>query len=159
MFEDFYVKIKELLDWFSSIFKSKYLIWTISKLKIEKYWNENTNFKKWDILRVNFWYNIGSEINKERFWIVISPNFISRFSKDLVILPLSSVSEWNYYKNKPDLYYIIMKDNYICLNTDSYILYNKIQNISKKRIIKKVWKINHLEMKNILEGMLNLYNK
>ena len=74
-------------------------------------------------------------------------------------MPVSSVSEWDYYKNKPDLYRIILKEKYNILSSDSYVLFNKIQNVSKKRIIKKVWKIEHIEMKTIIEGMNNLYIK
>ncbi len=159
MIRKFCEKLKELIIWFTPLCKSKYLIWIISKLKIEKYWNDKKNFKKWDILRINFWYNIWTEINKERYALVISPNFISRFSRDLVVLPISSIVEWKYYKNKPDLFYEIKTIDYSFLENDSYILFNKIQNISKKRIIKKEWKIHLNDRQNIFERMFSLYNK
>ena len=44
-------------------------------------------------------------INKERFVIVISPNFISKFSKNCIVIPLTSFKENK--KILPDIHYIL----------------------------------------------------
>jgi len=151
-YERFQTEFKNLIKQLENSWK--YLRWCIAKLKIILYWKDDKIFKQGDIVKVNFGYNIGSEINKERFAIVISPNFISKFSKNCIVIPLTSFKENK--KILPDIHYIL--DWYKEIKK-SIVLINNIRDISKKRIIKKVWHLKKKDLENIINLVSDLFKK
>ena len=151
-YEKFQLELKKLIKQVEDGWK--YLRWFVAKLKIILYGKQNKIFKQWDIVKVNFWYNIGSEINKERLAIIISPNFISKFSNNCIVVPLTSFKDNK--KVLPDIHYII--DWYKGIEK-SIVLINNIRDISKKRIIKKIWSLKKEDLERIKKLTSDLFKK
>ena len=151
-YEKFQVELKKLIEQVENSWK--YLRWCVAKLKIILYGKDDKIFKQWDIVKVNFWYNVGSEINKERFAIVVSPNFISKFSKNCIVIPLTSFKENK--KLLPDIHYLL---DWYEKDKKSIALINNIRDISKKRIIKKIGRISKNDLENIIDLVSNLLKK
>jgi len=136
MFKRFCQKLENLIKNFDLEKQQKYLRRIVSLLKIELYGKDQKIFKKKDILRVNLWYNIWSEINKERLGVVVSPNYYNYHTNNVVILPISTYKVWR--KISKQQHYVLWADDYQYLRNDSVVLIGQIRTISKKRIIKKV---------------------
>ena len=115
------------------------------------------DFKKWDIISVNFGISTtligeneifnknkiiekkGINLNKEfsllHMAIVISPSFLNKNGK-LLVIPITS---FNPQKHSSDYvnHFILNKKYYKSLKNDSVLLLNEVRSIDIKRITKK----------------------
>jgi mRNA interferase MazF len=93
---------------------------------------------QYSIVLVNLDPTVGSEIQKTRPCLIISPDEMNRFLKTIVIAPLTSQS-----KDYPTR--IKIKQN----NKDGWIVIDQIRTIDKQRIIKVLDKISEKEIEKI----------
>ena len=93
---------------------------------------------QYDIVLVNLDPTIGSEIQKTRPCVVISPDEINHNLNTIVIAPMTSTS-----RNYPTR--LKVRHN----NKDGFVVIDQVQTIDKKRIIKMFDALNPVEIKNI----------
>ncbi|WP_024790799.1 MULTISPECIES: type II toxin-antitoxin system PemK/MazF family toxin [unclassified Lebetimonas] len=100
-------------------------------------------YNQYSIVLVNLDPTIGSEIKKTRPCVIISPNEMNFNINTLIIAPMTSKT-----RNYPTR---------IKAGENSYIVLDQIRTIDKKRIIKKLGKIDRkviYEVKKIINQML-----
>lgn len=103
-------------------------------------------FLQYDIMLVNLDPTMGSEINKTRPCLVISPDEINRQLKTLIIAPITSTS-----KHYPTRIYTKS------LSIPGWIVLDQIRTIDQARILKKVGQLSSIEIqkcKAVIEEML-----
>ncbi len=103
-------------------------------------------FLQYDIMLVNLDPTMGSEINKTRPCLVISPDEINRQLKTLIIAPITSTS-----KHYPTRIYTKS------LSLPGWVVLDQIRTIDQRRIIKKLGQLNSEEVKKckaVIEEML-----
>ena len=100
------------------------------------------NYDQYDIVIVNLNPTVGSEIQKTRPCLIISPNEMNY--SNIIVAPMTSK-----YKDYPTR---------VKLKDDSYIVLDQIRTISTQRIIKttntKLSKNQIKKVKNIIKTML-----
>ena len=100
------------------------------------------NYKQYDIVIVNLNPTIGTEINKTRPCIIISPNEMNY--TNLIVAPLTSTN-----KDYPTR---------VKLKNDSFAVLDQIRTISIKRVVSKtdikISKTQIHKIKNIIKVML-----
>ncbi len=94
--------------------------------------------KQYDIVLVNLNPTIGSEINKTRPCIIISPNEMNKHLRTIIIAPMATSS-----KNYPTR--IEIKHN----GKIGRIVIDQIRTIDKKRIIKILGRMTKPEIKEV----------
>ncbi len=116
---------------------SDFLDWFYEKLNINFNKNYlNLKLNKWDIVFVNLWKNIGSELNKNRPCVVYSLKK-ANFWGTVVVLPLKTY-KWKFNKS----FNVLLKlEDVDWLFKDSIIDILAIRQISKKRINKRIWRL------------------
>ena len=92
---------------------------------------------QYDILLVNLDPTLGSEIQKTRPCVVVSPNEINRNLRTLVIAPMTSAS-------KPYPTRVKVKHN----NQTGWVVIDQIRTIDKLRVIKKLGQLSNTEAAN-----------
>ncbi len=111
--------------------------WFEEKIKInEKYINFEYRYKKWDIWYANLWINIWNEFNKVRPVLVLTNNKFSRWN-NIIIIPITSLKSEKRILNTD-----IIIDTKFGKRQRSIMRINHLKDISKKRLIKKVWRID-----------------
>ena len=103
-------------------------------------------FLQYDIMLVNLDPTMGSEINKTRPCLVISPDEINRQLKTLIIAPITSTS-----KHYPTRIYTKS------LSIPGWVVLDQIRTIDQRRILKKLGQLNSEEVKKckaVIEEML-----
>jgi mRNA interferase MazF len=103
-------------------------------------------FLQYDIMLVNLDPTMGSEINKTRPCLVISPDEINRQLKTLIIAPITSTS-----KHYPTRIYTKS------LSIPGWIVFDQIRTIDQRRILKKLGQLNSEEIKKckaVIEELL-----
>ncbi len=93
------------------------------------------NYAQYEILLVNFDPTIGHEIKKTRPCVVISPNEMNQNIQTLIVAPMTS-------KSKP-------YPSRVEVEEDSFIVLDQIQTIDKKRIVKKIAKLQPISIKRV----------
>jgi mRNA interferase MazF len=108
----------------------------------------NKQIRKWDILLVDLEPVRGSEINKIRPCLVVSPNVMNQFLQTLIVAPLTT-SEKNYptrirtnFKGRP---------GEICLDY--------LKSIDKGRMIKTEGTLPHHLRKTVNELLREMFNE
>lgn len=99
--------------------------------------------KQYDIVLVNLDPTVGSEIQKTRPCVVISPNEMNKYLNTVVIAPMTSSS-----KSYPTRIEILAN------NKKGWIVLDQIRTIDRKRIIKVLGKIlepDILKVKSIIK--------
>ncbi len=94
--------------------------------------------KQYDIVLINLNPTIGSEINKTRPCVIISPNEMNKFLRTVIVAPMTTSS-----KNYPTR--IEIKHS----NKIGWIVIDQIRTIDKSRIVKKLGKMSKPEIKEI----------
>ncbi len=100
-------------------------------------------YDQYSIVLVNLDPTIGSEIKKTRPCVIISPNEMNYNIQTLIIAPMTSKS-----RDYPTR---------VCINKSSFIVLDQIRTIDKKRVIKKIGKLESkiiLEVKRVIKEML-----
>ena len=92
--------------------------------------------KQYEIILVNLNPTMGSEINKTRPCIVISPNEMNKYLRTITVAPMTTAS-----KNYPTR--IEIKHN----NKIGWIVVDQIRTIDKKRILKVLGRMTKPEIK------------
>ena len=93
---------------------------------------------QYSIVLVNLDPTVGSEIQKTRPCVIISPDEMNRFLRTIVIAPMTSQS-----KDYPTR--VKIKQN----NKDGWIVIDQIRTIDKQRIIKVFDKLSEKEIEKI----------
>jgi mRNA interferase MazF len=93
---------------------------------------------QYSIVLVNLDPTVGSEIQKTRPCVIISPDEMNRFLRTIVIAPVTSQS-----KDYPTR--VKIKQN----NKDGWIVIDQIRTIDKQRIIKVFDKLSEKEIEKI----------
>ncbi len=94
--------------------------------------------KQYDIVLINLNPTQGSEINKTRPCVVISPNEMNKYLRTIVIAPMTTAS-----KNYPTR--IEIKHN----NKIGWIVVDQVRTIDKARIVKKLGILSKPEIKEL----------
>ena len=100
-------------------------------------------YSQYNIILVNLDPTVGSEIKKTRPCVIISPNEMNFNIDTVIIAPITTKS-----RNYPTR---------VKVNENYYIVLDQIRTIDKKRIIKKLDKLNKktiYEIKKIINQML-----
>ncbi len=146
-----YIMIHNLLQKLSSIIHNSdseynrpsiiwFLTWFVQKISIHfdsTYTDNNLAYIQWDIVLVDFGYNIWVEIHKKRPAVVLS-DIQWNFGWTIVVAPIKTY-RWNPLK-RGDV--IIYADNENTLSHDSLIVLSQMRSISKRRIGSKIWIIS-----------------
>ena len=93
---------------------------------------------QYEIVLVNLDPTIGSEMQKTRPAVIISPNEMNRYLNTIVIAPMTSSSKA--YPTR-----VKVKHN----KTKGWIVLDQIRTIDRKRISKKLGKITAKEIENV----------
>lgn len=103
---------------------------TIFKNEVDKKIKNKPNFKRGEIIKVDFGINVGSELSNTHFAIVLNSDDNNNVD-NITVLPLTSKSGYKrlYLGN---LLYAFKNDKRY--NKDSYALITQITTISKKKI-------------------------
>lgn len=105
----------------------------------------NEKLKFLDIVLVDFGLNqIGSEQGGIRPAVIIQNNTGNKYSPTTIVLPLTSKIK---NVNQPT-HVLLKKDISNGLSVDSIVLAEAVRQISKKRILKYIGKINDIQIKN-----------
>lgn len=102
--------------------------------------------KRFDIYLINLDPTIGSEIQKTRPCVIISPNEMSSL-KTLIIAPLTS-------KGFDYLFRIKTKVQ----NKDALILLDQIRTIDKSRLIKKITTLDEKTSKKVAQTLVEMFS-
>lgn len=107
----------------------------------------------WDIYDVELWENIWSELNKKRPCIVISKASFNKWNT-VIIIPVKSI------KKDSRLWSITFEIdiNNTWLNQKSYVSPINIKEVSKKRLLQKIWKLNREDTLNVKNTLLKLFD-
>lgn len=92
---------------------------------------------QYEIVLVNLDPTIGSEMQKTRPGVIISPNEMNKFLNTIVIAPMTSSSK--HYPTRVEV-----KHN----KTKGWIVLDQIRTIDRKRIIKKLGRITAKEIES-----------
>ena len=92
--------------------------------------------KQYQIVLVNLAPTIGSEIQKTRPCIIVSPNEMNKYLSTIVIAPMTS--NLKEYPSRVPVYHNEIK---------GMIAIDQIRTIDKKRILKLLGKLNNTEIK------------
>jgi len=90
---------------------------------------------------------IGSEINKTRPCIIVSPDIANKYNRSVVIIPLTSK-----LKDFPS------RVNCIFQNKQGQIVIDQIRTVDKTRLVKKLGTIDESTSKKVYE-MIKIYFK
>ena len=93
---------------------------------------------QYEIVLVNLNPTVGSEINKTRPCVVISPNEMNKYLKTIIVAPMTTAS-----KNYPTRIEIKHNDKI------GWIVIDQIRTIEKKRIIKVLGRMTKPEIKEL----------
>ena len=96
------------------------------------------DLNQYSIVLVNLDPTVGSEIQKTRPCVIISPDEMNRFLRTIVIAPMTSQS-----KDYPTRVKIIQN------NKEGWIVIDQIRTIDKRRIIKVFDKLSEKEIEKI----------
>ena len=93
---------------------------------------------QYEIVLVNLNPTVGSEINKTRPCVVISPNEMNKYLKTIIVAPMTTAS-----KNYPTRIEIKHNDKI------GWVVIDQIRTIDKKRIIKVLGRMTKPEIKEL----------
>ncbi|MBN2779212.1 MAG: type II toxin-antitoxin system PemK/MazF family toxin [Bacteroidales bacterium] len=102
--------------------------------------------KQYEIILVNLDATIGSEIQKTRPCIVISPNEMNKYLKTVIVAPMTTSSKS--YPTRVE----VKHDNKI-----GWIVLDQIRTIDKQRIIKTLGLLSNLEIKEVKSKMKEIF--
>ncbi|MDW5289470.1 type II toxin-antitoxin system PemK/MazF family toxin [Formosa sp. PL04] len=93
---------------------------------------------QYEIVLINLNPTIGSEINKTRPCVIISPNEMNKFLRTIIVAPMMTSS-----KNYPTRIEIKHNDKI------GWIVVDQIRTIDKERIVKKLGRMTKPEIKEL----------
>ncbi|MGL4373926.1 MAG: type II toxin-antitoxin system PemK/MazF family toxin [Turicibacter sp.] len=143
--------------------------WGIEKTSLSTNWisNEDTQKKrpisKGAIMICDLGENIGSEQNKKRPVLVVSPNQINK-GNNVIVVPLSTKLKTKTNKNgkivpRYSSHYFLQKQNYLFLEQDSAVKCENIRTVSKVRLgdyLGLVSSEDYQKIENRLKNILDL---
>lgn len=97
---------------------------------------------QYEILLVNLDLTLGSEIKKTRPCLIISPDEINHNLRTIIVAPMTTKS--HKYPTR-----VKVKHN----NQTGWIILDQIRTIDKQRIVKKLGKLNSLEISECKKAM------
>nr|WP_227501490.1 type II toxin-antitoxin system PemK/MazF family toxin [Synechocystis sp. PCC 7509] len=101
---------------------------------------------RFDVFLVNLDPTVGSEIQKTRPWVVISPDEMNRYIGTVIIAPMTT-------KGK------IYPTRVVCQfqGKDGQIVLDQIRTIDKTRLIEKLGQISQEEQKAVLDTLAEIF--
>lgn len=102
--------------------------------------------RRFDVYLVNLDPTIGSEIQKTRPCLVISPDDMNTFIQTVIIAPMTT-------KTKP------YPSRVLCnfANKDGYIVLDQIRTIDKRRLAKRLGTIDERTRRSVLDVLAELF--
>lgn len=105
-----------------------------------------SNLKQFDVWLVNLNPTIGSEINKTRPCIIISPDEIN-WSNTLIVSPLTTKG----FKTPTRI-------SFIFKGIENLVLLDQIRTIDKKRLVKKIGIVHSPTQKTISNVLIEMFS-
>jgi len=105
--------------------------------------------KRGEVHLVNFGNTVGSELNKTRPVVVIQNDIGNQFSPVVIIAAISSKFGKALYPTE-----VAIRKSEGGLHTDSVVLLNQVQTISKERLIKKLGKVEPKTLNKINSAII-----
>ncbi|MEM6256659.1 MAG: type II toxin-antitoxin system PemK/MazF family toxin [Cyanobacteria bacterium P01_D01_bin.156] len=102
--------------------------------------------KRFDVFLVNLDPTIGSEIQKTRPCVVISPDEMNRYISTVIIAPMTT-------KGKPYPTRVISQFQ----DKNGQIVLDQIRTVDKKRLVKKLGRISPDEQKMLLDILAEMF--
>ena len=103
------------------------------------------NYKKYDIILVNYDPSLGTEINKTRPSIIISSNVYNKLSSQLIVAPITkTMREWG------------TRINLNTSKTAGQIALDQMRSISPLRIIKKLDVLENEDVQKIIQETIEI---
>jgi len=102
--------------------------------------------KQYDVFLISLDPTIGHEIKKSRPCVIISPNEMNKYISTVIIAPMTSQS--HYYPTRVPVKF---------KKKDGWVVLDQLRTVDKKRLIKKIGKIEHKtisSIKSIIKEML-----
>ncbi len=96
------------------------------------------DLNQYEIVLVNLDPTIGSEIKKTRPCVIISPDEMNKYLRTIVVAPMTTTSKK--YPTRVE----VKHENKI-----GWVVIDQIRTIDKKRIIKKLGRLSHPEVKEV----------
>jgi mRNA interferase MazF len=102
--------------------------------------------KRFDVFLVNLDPTVGSEIQKTRPCVVVSPDEMNRYISTVIIAPMTT-------KGK------VYPTRIICQfqGKDGQIVLDQIRTIDKTRLVKKLGQISQDEQKSVLDTLAKMF--
>jgi mRNA interferase MazF len=103
---------------------------------------------QYDIFWIDLNPTVGSEINKVRPCLIISPNEMNKYLKTVIIAPITSREKGKTYP---------MRVNFILAKKNAWIVLDQIRTVDKTRLKQKITSLPakyNKEVKNIIREML-----
>ena len=105
------------------------------------------SFKRFDIVLVSLDPSRGSEIQKTRPCLIISPDEMNKYIKTVIIAPMTSTQ-----KDYPTRILITFED------TTGNIVLDQIRTIDKSRILKTIGKLENAKaQQNVLDTLVDMF--
>ncbi|MBW2963044.1 MULTISPECIES: type II toxin-antitoxin system PemK/MazF family toxin [Flavobacteriaceae] len=98
--------------------------------------------KQYDIVLINLNPTVGSEINKTRPCVIISPNEMNKYLRTIIVAPMTTSS-----RNYPTRIEIKHNDKI------GWIVVDQIRTVDKTRIVKRLGKMSKPEIKEFKSVM------
>jgi len=147
-FREKFKDLKEIINWYRKKLDIHYFHHKYDYIK----------FKQFDIYLADLWKNIWWEINKIRPVLIIWKTRKFLKSKTLLVVPFTSYYQNNGKEKKLIPWDIIIKaDSTNNLEKDSILRLRKIREISRKRIIHKLWKLENSYTSKIKEKLKEIF--
>lgn len=103
-------------------------------------------YLQYEIVVVNLDPTIGSEINKKRPCLIVSPNEMNKYLATIVVCPITSQS-----KNYPTRVSFELEEQM------NWIVIDQIRTINKRRVIKTIGRLDNESIKKVKESIREAY--
>lgn len=103
-------------------------------------------YLQYEIVVVNLDPTIGSEINKKRPCLIVSPNEMNKHLATIVVCPITSQS-----KNYPTRVSFELEEQM------NWIVIDQIRTINKRRVIKTIGRLDNESIKKVKESIREAY--
>jgi len=137
IWKQFHKEVVDILFWFNTFLNYHFF-----------YWENRLFVNQWDIYEVNLWRNVWSELNKKRPCVVISSDPFNS-GNTIVVAPIKSIK--NYSKNW--VISVFIDIDWTNLEKESFVSISNIREVSKRRLVKKIWKIKKEDMVKVKKSL------
>lgn len=102
--------------------------------------------KRFDVYLINLDPTIGSEIQKTRPCVIVSPDEINRSISTVIIAPMTS--RGNAYPTRVSCKF---------QNKNGQVVLDQLRTVDKKRLVKRLGRLTPTERKNVLQVLAEMF--